>query len=765
MLIDFDVLKKFGTTNQAIRDLFTTTAGSERFHLRKKWEDRIQGRIQEGSIWGLKNHQFFQAADLAWDSNLITKELVPLALYAQGKITFKNLEDTLKEISPELRNKFVKKDEAGKSVGIDLPAFHKVVVNLVRSLITKRTGALVTRYAKQYPFMSYEPLGTSHVAKLRGDVLSQRIEIMANQYGYRHDFEQAVRDMLLYSFCLEFPRNAWDRERSIRKLKAAEGFEVDGEVDVETYISREGLLYKRPHPSRVFYDMAYPLSSINTDTGVTYLGHWNVLPYREVLDNRHFFNNSTVEFDSSFASKLVGYRNYWALYFANSPINFPTGTEPDVIGLNEREKVTGRYSTEHTDRTIMLTEYFERVIPRDVGIGEYPFPVWVRLVVAADRTVVYGEIMPCTPATYWAYNCSDSKVLNNAFAHDVMPWQDQMSNMFTNLLFAQKAALIKVMSLDLDLINDPKLVKEIREIAGGESIYTKPLLIEYKGVQAAEMGLDPRRVMSINETTPLADPTLYFRSILQVLSLAERMLGTSANESGQSEPREISATESSTIAQSVNTGVAYMAQGLDEAVAAKKRQLYEAFMACGQTRVVVPVANRYTNETVKAAGFEPFTEKEEGVGLTENYAGDQPQRLTVMGEKQALVYEYNFSTRDGSERPSDPKAADVLVRLLQPLVQVPGLVQAMGKKGLYDFMNSIVRLSGAGVDVKFEVQDGETDEMPAGDVITDNKEQLDGVVSQILDAIEQDRAEIAQLKQAIGMAPAAPAAPPGPPPI
>lgn len=767
MLIDFDVLKKLGTTNQAIRDLFTCAeAGSARHAQRKSWEDRIQARIQEGAMWGLKNMQFFQAADLAWDSNLITKELVPLSLYAQGKISFQALDTALKDVSPEVREKFVKKDERGKAVGIDVPAFHKVVVSLVRSLVTKRTATLVSRYAKQYPMLNYEPLGTSYVAKLRGDVLSQRVEMMTNQYGYRRDLEQACREMLLYSFTVEFPQSAWDRERAYRKVKRAAGLEPAGPTDfeVEAYIAREGLKFKRPHPSRVFYDMAHPLSSINTDTGCTFLGHWNVVPYRDVADNRHFFNNAKIEFDSSFASKLVGYRNYWSLYFANAPINFPAAQGSDVVGLNEREKVTGYYSTEDKDRTILLTEYFERVIPRDVGLGDYPFPVWVRLVIAADRTVVFGEIMPCVPATYMGYNCADGKVLNNSFAHDAMPWQDQMSNMFTNLLLAQKHALIKVLSLDLDLVKDPELIKKIREIVKGESIYTKPLMIEYQGVQAAEMGLDPRRVLSLAEATPLGDPTLYFRSILQVLSLAERMLGTSANESAQSEPREVSATESSTIAQSVNTNIALMGNGVDEHLAAKKRQIYEAFMAAGQTRVVVPVANRYTPDTIRAAGFEPYSESDEGEGMIENYAGDEPRRLTVTGEKQALVFDYNFSARDGAERPSDPKAAEVLVRLLQPLAQIPGLMQAMGKKGLYDFINSIIRLSGAGVDVRFETQDGQTDEMPTGDPATDNKEELNEVVSKILALIQQNKADIASLQQALNLPPAAAPAAPSPAP-
>lgn len=749
MLIDYDVLEKFGTSKASIKALFTAKDGDPLFDKRKEWEERIRGRIQEGAMWGIKNYQFFAAADLAWDSNTITKELVPLMLFAQGKVTFANIKDDLRNLTEETREAIVRKDKDNNPIGIDIPAFHKVVVNLVRSLITKRVASLSVRYVKQDPLYKYLPYGTSYVARLRGDALSQRVEMIVNQYDYRHDLTQCVRDMLLYSHIVEFPVSAWDRERSIRKKRTPGA--TDETFQMQSYIAREGLLYKRPHPSRVFYDMAHALSSLNTDTGCEYVGHWNVLPFRKVKNNRAFYNIDRVEYDSSFASRLVGYRNYWSLYFAGQAINFPgVDGQADVMGANEREKQSGVYTSEDGDSMIMLTEYFERVIPRDVGLGKYPFPVWVRLVVAADDTVVYGEIMPCTPATVWMYNCADGKILNNGFSHECFPWQDQMSNMLTNLLFAQRAALIKLLALDIDMIGDAEIVKEIRSIMKGEQIYTRPLLIEYKGVQAQEMGMDPRRVLTLSETQALSDPTVYVRALMQVLSLAERILGTSANESSQSEPREVSATESSNIASAVNTNIAFMAQGVDEGVAAKKRQLYEAFMACGDTRVVVPVANRYTEATIKAAGFEPYSEEEEGAGLSENYAGDQPQRLTIMGEKSALEFGYMFGARDGSERPIDPKAAEVLVQLLQPLAQMPGVLQAMGKETLYKFLNAIIRMSGAGIDVQFELKDGEGDGVATGDPVADSKNAVEQAISQILQAVEQNRMSIAQLQQAVG---------------
>ena len=90
MLVDLHVLKeRFGTSNERLKHIFTARADSDDAKLRKTWEDRIESRIHDGVMWGIKNYQFYYAADLAWDSNLISKEIIPLSLYAQGKIQVK----------------------------------------------------------------------------------------------------------------------------------------------------------------------------------------------------------------------------------------------------------------------------------------------------------------------------------------------------------------------------------------------------------------------------------------------------------------------------------------------------------------------------------------------------------------------------------------------------------------------------------------------------------------------------------------------------
>lgn len=140
----------------------------------------------------------------------------------------------------------------------------------------------------------------------------------------------------------------------------------------------------------------------------------------------------------------------------------------------------------------------------------------------------------------------------------------------------------------------------------------------------------------------------------------------------------------------------------------------------------------------------------------------------MVGTKDLLDYEYNYTSREGSERASNAKSAETLVQLLAQLIQIPGLLQDLGKEKLYGLLNEVVRLSGAGVDLRFEVGDGESDTVKTGDPATDSKDQVEQAINQILQAVEKNRGDIAQIQQLLlpliqGQAPAAPEAPAMPP--
>ena len=751
-MIDFDILDKMGSTKKRLRELFTSAAGSSDFTIRERIERDIESRIQEGMMFNMRNYRVYTMSDLAWDSQPILPELVPLMLYAQRRIDFKSVVKQLRDLSPDTLKKFADVDEKTKEIkSIDISKFTEVSVNLVRSYITRRTATLSVERTKLYPYLKYDPLSTSFVAKLRGDVLSQRVEMMTNQYGYRHELPQATREMLMYSHTVEFPEVAWDKQTQLRKKKRAKGMDTsqDSEFEVESFVVKEGVPFIRPHPTRVYWDNSHPLSSINTDTGCTYIGYWSVARFKDVEKNTDYFNRDNITYSHTNVTLLNANKPYFELYFPSAAINFPSAeASVDVAANNDREQNVGRYSGQDGDKAITLVEHRIKVVPKDIGVGDYPNPVWMRLVVAGTRTVVFAEFLPSLPAIYYGYNEDDSRLVNASWASEIVPWQDQMSNMLTQLLLIQKSSLVKVLCANIDLLT-PEMLAEFRAIIKGERYVTGPMLLEFKGDQLSELGQNIDSVFKMLEAKMPDDITVIFKSIVQMMTIAERVLNVSAQELGQSASHELSATEVSELTNTTNVLTSYMGVGLDEGLAAKKKILYEALIAFGQDKIYVPVVNRYTDQTIKAAGFEPVKEADEG-DTVENYSDGNGRTQTVTGNKLSLVYEYCFNSRDGQERASNAKTAEVLVNLLGQLINIPGLLQDLGKEKLYQFLNHVIRMSGAGVDMTFSMKEGESETLPSGNEESDNKKEIQDVIRQILQAIQDDRNRIMQLEQATG---------------
>lgn len=738
-LIDFDILKQYGTDNHAIRRLFTAKEGDKLHKFRTAWEEKIQDRIDDGIRSTFQVYPIYAAADMAWDGPIITRHVVPLIQYAQGKIGFERacsyIEDS--EISEELKEKFCELDPKTREIkSIDMGGFVEIAVNMGRSFVQRRHAAQVARRLAYYPFFKYDPRSTSYVAKLRGDVLSQTIEVIVDQFGYRHLASQIIRDFLLYPHVVVFPSQGWIVNRQLQRRVDGDGNVImtedeDGirRIATESEVIREGIPMVNPHPSRVFYDSAFPLSSINHDGGCRWVGFWDIKRFGEIAYNPHYFNREEIPHINTLSAVFDSYQDYFDAYFP-CKIDWPSRGSADVAGMNDREKNVGLYTANDDDYGIALTEYREKVIPADVGLGDYPYPVWVRLVVANERTVVYGEILPSLPAVYFGYNESDNREVNQSFMHEVLPWQDQASNMLTQLLYTQKQSLLKVITMNLDAVS-PKMRAEFRKIMKGDAYLSHPLVIEYSAEAARSLGIDPKEVMQIHEADQIRDVSLIFRSLLQLTSLAERMMNFSPQELGQPSPREISATEVLEIANTTQTTYQFIGRGLEYGFDAMKQMLYESLIAKGEGRVVAPVSRRYRKETIERAGFQMLQEDEEAI------AGStlaDPRGMTVIGTYDRLVYAYNFTSRDGYERVSDQRSAEILTQLLPQLAAIPQVAERIGMDGFYKIINSIVRMSGAGVDLALELQEGEDNEVAVGEP-SGQVQDLQAVVGEIINEL------------------------------
>ena len=765
-MIDFDILKECGTTKERLRQFFTAkmpTPAREAIlkaskdgrkelrgikldvERRKDFEDMIGSWVQENIAYSLKNHAMFSAVDMAWDSSPINKFNIPLMQYAQGRIDVTQAEKALKAVPNG--DTFVRKNADGGSVGIDLPKFTEMNINLVRSVITRRVAAQSVKY-EIWPHFKYEPRDGTQVGKLRADMTSQRMDIMADQYGYPASEEQFDRDMMLYpNGCIAFPRCSWERDVQWQKKAVAPELKAaDGKIEKEAVVVREGIAWVNPHPSRVFYDANYPVSSLNTDTGCEYVGFWDLTRWGNIKDNPEYFNVDRVSFSSDTASWFSSYAGYFNQYFDQVNVPQRPGAPSDS---NDLKNNVGLYATQGGDTSAFFVNLWMKVTPQNWRFGDYPYPIWLHLKVAGDNTVIYADIMPSSSCAVFRLNCHDGRLNNISMALELMQYQDQISNLYAQLLSAINADLFAVAVLNEDVFPDTEDGKKVKAefkavMRGNKWMGQMQVLCCSFDKLSALLGkaITADMVFHVVRSTPSTAITAIFNAIASVIGMAEKMMVLSSHEQGQAAEHEISATESNQMASSTDTIYSFISQAKDRGRAAMKRICYESTIACGSDDVKLPVAKRYPASLVAKAGFKVVSQDEE-----EN---DVSGYVVVQGLKGGLVHDYIFTSRDGGNRSSNTAAAQALVQLLTPFVTSNpsaqnAILSAMGKEKLFEIINAVFRMADAGVDLNLEVKPGDSDELQLED-----SQQVMTMLQQLAAAVKQDASDVAQLKQIVG---------------
>jgi len=760
---DIDALRHFGCTEKVLEQIFTATTddpdkdkdGKEiertgnRRKLRSKWEKRIRSRLSAGIVESCRNSRHYQAVDLAWDSTPISDQNIPLLMYAQGKIDIKKCAGYLSDL--KCSGDFLEKDDHGDVIAINMPKLYEVSVNLVRSFINRRQAAQTARFSNLFPFFKYEPNGTLLEDKLRGDLVSARGEIMTNQYGYRPFFSvQVIRDMLMYSFSLVFPTSRWHEEKQIQPVSKSTLPSLKQEEKTEdgkfvTRLEREGIEWVNPHPSRIFRDNSRPLAKINVDLGPEYVGYWDVDRAGAVLDNDMFFNRDKLEFSETLTGLPSKYSSFFGYYFDPCRIKFPTckgsttttttaGTGHEAGFDNDEKQNVGRYNTETEDNALFITHYYEKVNPKGMGIADYPHDVWVHLIVVNDGTVVFGEWLPSIPAAFGGVNVNDAKILNNSMAHDIMPYQDQLSNILSQMLLNMKAGLLKIYIFNSDVLEED-VKKSLKKTLKSDEYYVNPQALFVSLTQYADMGIDPKSIVQVVETDISHNISDSIRAIGQLLTLAERLLVFSPQELGQPAPREISAREVQEIANTTSSIFTTISESIDTQREAVKKMIYESLICCSSEKLELPTLKRYSRAVVERAGFEILGEEDE----TER----EVVRRTIVGNVKDLRHNILFSARDGAERFSNTQGAQVLQQLIGQVANVPAVMEKLQNGKLFEIFNEIFRLSGSNLNLE---ADEEIDE---------------DVIDLIKTSLKQLNDRLFAVEQAAGIAaPAVPGAPP-----
>ena len=742
-MIDYDILEEHGTTDARLREFFTAINPSEKQRIkleslgaegkkkirqiekdvkqREKFTVMIRAWLQEHITFSLANHSKFSAVDMAWDSLPINSQILPLIQYAQGRMDMSRLQKVSDEI-PNV-NKYVRRDGDGNITSVDLPKFTEVNINLIRSVITRRVAPQAIKYGNLWPHFKYEARDQTQVGKLRGDLTSQRMDIMADQFDYRHGETQTIRDMFLYGHCVNFPRSYWEREVQLERATPVIEFDDQKKINKKVRIVKEGVSWVNPHPTRVFYDNAYPLASLNQDNGCEYVGFWDVMRWGDIWSNAAYFNKKSVSYTSGMVDWFSNYASYFSQYF-KTVVSPPALSQPGNAGdngsevtgnnpaANDRKNNVGLYMVGNMDNiSTIFTHIWIKVRPKNWGWGTYEHPVWVHLKVAGDATVVYAKICPSSPAAVYSYNESDGRLNNISMAHELMPFQDQLTNLFSQLLEVAKQDLMSVCVLNEDVFPDTvegrKVRDEFRALLSNKATYSSTQLLCVSFSKLTQLGIKPDAVFTVIRSAPNTAITAIFEAIAKTVEMANNIMVISQQEQGQSASHEQSAHESVAVTRTTENVYDFISTAVDEGRQAKKRICFESLIACGSDEVELSVENRYPNDILSKAGFEP-KDASGGVAMT-GY-----QRVT--GNKMSLNHDYMFTSRDGGNRAGGPQGAQVLVQLvqaiggLQPEIQ-NAVLSAMGKSKVYELFNSIFRMTDAGVDLNLELKPGETDEL------------------------------------------------------
>ncbi len=727
------------------------TPKQSNWEIRCEFEREIRSRTLAGITLGIDNCRALQAVDMAWDAAPIQKETIPLMLWAQGKIKTDGLCKWFCDpanIDSVTALKFVRKD-GEKQPTINIPKICEVAINLPRSYVTRRHAAIAALWDNLYPLLRFDPRGTSQVDQLQADVVTQLVDIMADEYNYRHFLSQCDRDKLLYSESLVFPRSAWDRQSSWRFERSNVKGKKEKSDRLESYVTQEGVDPCNPHKSRWFYDISAPLANINTNNGPSYVGYWTIVPFRTIWDG-DYWNRDKIVATSGWTSLVETQQQYFAQYFDPCVLNFPAlGHCDDPSLTNNREGNIGVYSAEMKDKGCFFYQYFVKVNPKVRGIGDYDADVWMRISAAGDGTVVAAEFLPSIPACYGGINCNDNRVANASLASEMLAFQDMTTNVLTTMIEQVRRSFTQLWVFNRDFL-DEKIIKELESNAANQSWWIEPKVLTMSFSEKQELlaqgRFDPSMIcfkITMELQTAVNDG---LKALGQIIAFADRIVNSSPNELGQPNPREVAAREVQEISTSIQSIYAFYNQGPREQRAAFKRLVYESLRACGTERFRVPVLGRYSLKTIKEAGFEvedvPSGAKDDTV---------LPERTVIVGNLSDIDFDCQFTGRDGAERPANTQGAQVLQQLFMGLLQVPGAAEQLGKRRIFEVLNIIARMAGAPDEFLLKVDDGEEDTMGQPEPGDQLPPAVQKALQDVMGQMQQLAMKDAQTDQVVGM--------------
>ena len=685
-MVDLELLKKRGATPEKLKAKFTAEIPSEKI---KALIDLNSSRIDEGIRRNLDDARLWYAIDQAYDvsQRQITYTLVE-GLLSSGVSGEKAL-DAMKTwgMANRLTNMLVpmcNKDGSavcgrdGKPVmKLDLPTFFHIFVPLVQAY-TKMRWAKLFSDRDIFPLYKYEPVSMTTPNRLRCEIITSRIQRMVQEMGYREDERQSILQMLKYGTCINFPAEDFYREEQIFLEKSKE---------VKRTV-KEGVRFEIPHPSRVFWDLTNRLTTMNTDTGCEYAGFWNVQRFKDVKNNKQFWNTDNIQF--KYGSWVDAKYNFYRELFPCA-LKFPqTGMFAPGTGEDDRLKNAYRYTLNHNDEGVTVVSHFSKLIPSEWDLFDYDHPVWMRFIHTGSHTVSHAVPLAYNPLVAYMYDADQGSAHNSSLSLELLPFQDHISNMLTQYILTVKQNLERVVFWNADVV-DQKYIDLISNL--GEKKYRGVSYIPYSKRELSWQQQSERDAFTpVN--LPQGNSTEIAGGINQLLQMMERVLGYSPQEVGFPASHEQTAEEVRIVASNTSNRLELTGSFIDGAMKARKKMLYEAFLAYSSDEVLADVADMddTKRKSLEDMGFEV----------------DEPEsrsaKAGIRGSKDALRVDGFSSDREGADRIVDSKIAATMIQTFQSIFSNPALSEAAGLEQLIELFNQILVYSGAPKDFRLRIQ-------------------------------------------------------------
>lgn len=661
--------------------------------------NRIRARIESGRNWNFTTYNTFSAMDLAW--NLPFKQITPTLLASLEGKELKEVKDKLTSwgVNPEDVVETTKDEKGGSKSIIHAPAFFRVFVPLVRSMLTIRWAKIVND-RRQIPFLKFEPSFYTKKNRAKAEMITNRIEVMSRQMGYFEVMKQSVFQMLHYGMTLVFPKEQWYQESQETENPEPKPQPVNNPMaqsqpdmvatdekanEAEGVVVKEGIRYHMPHPSRMYWDQFHRPSTFNTDTGCEFAGYWHVVRYRDISGNSKYWCTDHVGYGMS--PWWDTQQAYFASVFNGCVMNWPPVKSEGASQDRETKMNWNLYNNaEYRDMSCTLTEHFEKLIPSQWGLGDYDHPVWFRFVIAGDTaTIIYAAPLPYAPVFCYLYDPDENRDVQSSMTLEILPFQDQFSNLMSQYILTIQNNLKRATFVDTDQVDEKDLEKLEN---AGQKLWTDNVFIRYSAKSKNRGMQDPRMAFQNVQFQPASTQEIV-QAMTTILSVLERLLVMSSQEVAQAASHEQTREEVKHIAENTSTRLKFTETPVDLAAEAWKRQIYQALMAYGADEMYAQVAydKDITKKMLEDLGFTVVEESDSEGGV---------KMAIVKGSKKSLgktasPLESFAATRE--ERSSETDAAQMIMQLLSSIISSDYGI-SLGANQLFEVINHIGRRVG-----------------------------------------------------------------------